>query len=615
MNHNYSKNSMENLEKSEDFITFSIFWSMSVPDQKFLYISPDFFLITGYKLKDVYLNPKLWFNLIQNYDKPKFSRKVVDDKIYFESGYSFKNAYGEIIEVEETIFPIIDESNQLIQIQGHSKMKIEDKHDFKIINDIKVPYFIAEKFNCKWKITAVTEKFKKLFDEAIQSYHLNSGDDSLLEILNKKFEDLISKNKTSFEYKIEDLDSEKFYKFELTLSIDNNGNEKIFGWATDITDIKLNEIRLHKLNKDKNKLLSIVSHDLKSPFNTILNFINLLNEGVEIDEEQKREYLKFIYDTSKQQIDLIHDLLDWTKVEAGLLEFCPNFISFNSLISKILSSFGGQIYQKGIEIIQDFDKDLKVFFDRNYLKIVLSNIISNAIKFSHRKGKIIISAKKEIDFIEITIQDFGIGFSQRYFDQIANSHNFELQIGTMGEKGTGLGLKFCYDIITSNHGKLSIESESKKGTKVVIKIRIPKITGVFLGEEKEISELKNFSCKILPDVFLFVCKDIFEFFRFVEEYKIDFVFVNVDLIKDFQRAFLERIFSELSEKCKIIGFSNSPEDLESLKSIIKFERIEKLSKTQETIKEIIKVFLKSKEKLTFSKTNNYQFKTDNPNNN
>lgn len=600
---------LKNLEKFEKFGDSIVVWTFSVPEQRFIYISPNFESLTGYNLAKIYLNPKLWLEMIQNYETSKFSRQFDGDTIYFESYYSIKTNFGESIYVEETILPIFDEKDQLIHLKGFSKMKKENLTESKLVDDLKIPFAVLEKRNSKWIVSSISEEFNRIFNK-INNQNNKSYLDNIIGKIVERIDEIILNQNSKIEIEVNNEEIEKYFQIDISYQKNERGNEKIFAWASDITDIKINEKRLQKLNNDKNKLLSIVSHDLKSPFNTILNFINLLNEGIEINEEQKKEYLKYIFDTAKQQLDLIHDLLDWSKIESGLLEFSPNYIQLNTIVGKIISGFSGQIYQKNLLIESNIDKELKVFFDKNYLKIVLSNIISNAIKFSHKNGKIIISAAEDEEYTTIIIQDFGIGFSQRYFKQITQSQNFELQIGTMGEKGTGLGLKFCYDIISSNYGKLMIESKSQKGTKVIIKLKNPTLVGVYFGEENEINSIKNSLNKYQPDVFLYLCKDVFDLLRFIEQTSIDVAFINLDVIKSFQKSFLERIFSEFPKDSKIIGFSDNPELLNGIQSILHLSQIEQVGKAKSIIIKYLKELLSLKKSDKFSEINTFHFNTE-----
>lgn len=551
----------ENIEKLGIFTDSTIFWTLSIPDQRLLFISPNVEQLTGYKPSDFYLNPKLWLNLIQDYDVPKPSRKLIGEKFIFKFSYTIKNKSKKELSVDEFIIPILDENDNLIQIQAYSKINQQKTNSPEMINEITIPFFEAEFSGSGIKILKASKRFFELFQLSKSSFiPTNESYDKFLNILSEKMYEIEFNGAAKFEFEFSYNEIEKIYLFEIDLKEKNNQSIKFSGAGVDITEIKFNERRLQKLNNDKNKLLTIVSHDLKSPFNSILNFISLLNEGIEIDEEQKKEYLRFIYDSAKQQIELIHDLLDWSKIETGLLEFTPQCLNLNSIVTKVISGFGGQIYQKGLHIVYDFDKDTKVFFDKNYLKIVLTNLISNAIKFSHKNGKIIISAKDEKDYTTIQIQDFGIGFSNRYLKQLTNQNNFDIQIGTMGEKGTGFGLKFCYDIIQSNHGRLIIETKSQKGTKVIIKLKKPDAKIVYFDEEHKLNEIKNYITKFQPHIYVYLSRDIFELFSFIRDNSPDFVIINYDLIKSFQRSFIEKVFSKLSDSCKLIGLTSDIND-------------------------------------------------------
>ncbi|MCR4417124.1 MAG: PAS domain-containing sensor histidine kinase [Ignavibacteria bacterium] len=580
----------ENHKNSGIIVDSIVFWTFSVPDQKLLFVSSNIEKWTGYKSEDFYLNPKLWLNLIQNYETITTSRKISGDQIVFESLYSIKSKnYGEV-KVQEILIPILNENEELIQIQAYLKMRKTKENLIEIKDEIFIPYFEAEYSNSQLKILKASRQFFDLMELRLQDSNKSSeAFQKFLKLLLEKVLDLKINNYSRFEYELNNDDGARIYLFDLNLIEKDNEKIKFTGAGIDITELKLNELRLQKLNNDKNKLLTIVSHDLKAPFNTILNFINLINDGVEIDEEQKKEYLKYIYDSAKQQIELIHDLLDWSKVEAGLLEFSPKCLKLQSILNKVISGFSGQIYQKGIQVILDFDKETKVFFDKNYLKIVLSNIISNAVKFSHRNGKIIISAKEEKNFTTIQIEDFGIGFSERYLRQLTGNRNFEIQIGTMGEKGTGFGLRFCYDIIQSNHGKLMIETESQKGTKVIIKLRKPDAKVVYFDDEAKLIEIKNQITKFQPEIYFYLCKDLFDLLNFVGDNSPEFIILNFDLIKSFQKSFIEKILIEINKTSKLIVLSSELNENEELNFEFRIDAVVDRGRSRTFILEFLKL--------------------------
>lgn len=580
----------ENHKNSGIIADSVVFWTFSVPDQKLLFVSSNIEKWTGYKSEDFYLNPKLWLNLIQNYETTTPSRKISGDQIVFESLYSINSKnYGEV-KVQEILIPILNENEELIQIQAYLKMRKSQENLIEIKDEIFIPYFEAEYSNSQLKILKASRQFFDLTELRLQNSNQSSeAFQKFLKLLLDKVFDLKINNYSRFEYELNNDDGARIYLFDLNLIEKDNEKIKFTGAGIDITELKLNELRLQKLNNDKNKLLTIVSHDLKAPFNTILNFINLINDGVEIDEEQKKEYLKYIYDSAKQQIELIHDLLDWSKVEAGLLEFSPKCLKLQSILSKVISGFSGQIYQKGIQVILDFDKETKVFFDKNYLKIVLSNIISNAVKFSHRNGKIIISAKEEKNFTTIQIEDFGIGFSERYLRQLTGNRNFDIQIGTMGEKGTGFGLRFCYDIIQSNHGKLMIETESQKGTKVIIKLRKPAAKVVYFDDETKLLEIKNQITKFQPEIYFYLCKDLFDLLNFVRDNSPEFIILNFDLIKSFQKSFIEKILIEINKTSKLIVLSSELNENEELNFEFRIDAVVDRSRSRSFILQFLKL--------------------------
>ncbi len=556
--------SEENPVNSGIFADSEVYWAYSIPEQRLLFVTPNIEHLTGYKQSDFYLNPKLWLNLIQNYDKPKPSRRIVNDNLVFESSYSIRNKNNENFDVREILIPVLNEKEELIQINVYTKIHRSEMQSPRVINEIAIPFFEAEFSNSELKFFKVSQRF---YDELLQvkdEIDKSETFQKFLKILSEKVIEFNFTNNLKFEFELDTDESEKIFLFELTLKEKSDKKIIFTGAGIDITELKINERHLQKLNNDKNRLLTIVSHDLKAPFNTILNFINLLNDGIEIDEEQKKEYLKYIYDSAKQQIELIHDLLDWSKVESGLLEFTPNFLDLYSIVNKIISGFSGQIHQKQLKIDLKIDRRTKVFFDKNYLKIVLSNILSNAIKFSHKNGKIIISANEERDYSIIQIQDFGIGFSERYLKQLKASNNFEIQIGTMGEKGTGFGLKFCYDIIQSNHGKLNIETQSQKETKVIIKLRNPAARIVYFDEDRNLLEIKNKVSKFQPEVYVYLCNNVFDFLNIIKENSPEFVVINYDMIKSFQRSFVEKIFSDLTEITRLFLISSQENNIDEI---------------------------------------------------
>ncbi len=576
-----SNNQWENFKNSLNIAEIPVYWTYLPEENKYIYISPNCKDLTGYEARDFYLNPKLWLNLIQEDKKNKKTKiNLVFDELFFETEYLIKTKDDQIKKIKEIIFPIINSENQLLLINGIVFNSEEKETSYKIeLVKTPIPYLELILNNDSIAIIKISEKLSEIFlgyesKSKIDSLISNKDFQSFLEKL-KKLTHKISKNEIKFYYQIDKRNQTHYYQFIVHNQRININEHLISAFGFDITEFKLNENRLIKLNSDKNKLLSIVSHDLKSPFNSILNFIDMLRSGINISQDEKNEFLNYIYTNAKNQLELIHDMLNWSKIESGLMDFSPTYIQLKQFVNKIISSFGGQAYQKEISFDIKFKRSAEAFFDRNFLKIVLSNIISNAIKFSHKKSKIIIDAFEDEDYTHLTIQDFGIGISERYINLIKENRDYFSQVGTIGEKGSGLGLKFCYDILTTNHGKLQIQSEVNRGTIVKLSFKKPKYNILYYNDDDEIYyEIKSINSSLLPDINIIYCRDIFEAFRYIENVDFKIIILNLDIIKNLQASFIERVFIKVKETTKVIGFTKKKDkSIENIKSLIKINSI------------------------------------------
>jgi len=231
-----------------------------------------------------------------------------------------------------------------------------------------------------------------------------------------------------------------------------------------------NEKKLSELNATKDKLFSIIAHDLKSPFNSILGFTILLMESINDHDFEKSETLiSYINDSAKNTFNLLNNLLEWAKSQTGQLKFNPKHLVLSNIISSIIDeqNLGAKI--KDISI--NFQSNtLNVFADQNMLETVLRNLISNSIKYTRAGGKIEIQTNNKEDYLELSISDTGIGMSKEVLDKLFVIGEQESLDGTSGEKGTGLGLILCKDFIEKHNGKIWVESQPDKGSSFYIAI-------------------------------------------------------------------------------------------------------------------------------------------------
>ncbi len=222
---------------------------------------------------------------------------------------------------------------------------------------------------------------------------------------------------------------------------------------------KATELKL--ANEAKDKFYSIIAHDLKSPFNTIINFTQLIQESAQKgDYESFNQYLCFLSDSSEQVYGLLLNLLEWSKIQSKGITYNPQKVDLNSTLLSIIDIFKHTAASKNIVIKNEF-KNCTVFADKNMLETILRNLISNAIKFT-KDASIYLSNKKKNTYCIISIKDEGTGIDEQELQDIFNAKN--IKRGTNGEKGSGLGLNLVKEFIKINKGELFIESKKGKGS-------------------------------------------------------------------------------------------------------------------------------------------------------
>ena len=236
----------------------------------------------------------------------------------------------------------------------------------------------------------------------------------------------------------------------------------------------VNNKALKKLNNSKNKFFSIISHDLKSPFNSIIGFSEILIDGFDKNsKEENKRYLGVIKDSSKKAYDLLQDLLLWARSQTGNIEFKPSKIDLNNYILNTITLLKIQASNKNIEIKSDLKEHCEVFADVNMIETILRNLLSNAIKFTNINGKINISIQNDDKNCIVSIKDSGIGISKEDIDGLFNLEIKNTRLGTDNETGTGLGLIICKDFIDKHKGEIWVESELGKGSN--FKFSLPRI--------------------------------------------------------------------------------------------------------------------------------------------
>ncbi len=230
--------------------------------------------------------------------------------------------------------------------------------------------------------------------------------------------------------------------------------------------LKKSNEELKILNATKDKFFSIIGHDLRSPFHSLLGFSEvLLTEIDTLSHEEILQFTKGLNDDLKNLYGLLENLLSWSMLQRDLLEYNPVNLDLTDAVNKVMSIVKQSAKGKDISVTNNIKTGTLVYADNDMLRLVVQNLLINSIKFTKTGGLVTISSIEEVGFIEVSVLDTGIGIEPEKLSQLFNFTSVFTNKGTDGEKGTGLGLPLCREFVEKNGGKIWVESELGKGTK------------------------------------------------------------------------------------------------------------------------------------------------------
>ena len=230
--------------------------------------------------------------------------------------------------------------------------------------------------------------------------------------------------------------------------------------------------RLLRLNADKDRFITILAHDLRNPFSSILGFLELLSENIHTYTVDEIEHQIHIVNHSAQNtFNLLEDLINWTQSQSGKLPYEPQNLNFSDICLNVVEILKSNASSKNMTINYGKKEVISVYADVNMLKTVLRNLVSNAIKFTHPGGQIDINAEKTQSNITVSVSDNGIGIEPEILNKLFSITQMHSTIGTAAEKGSGLGLVLCKEFVEKHGGKIWVESELGKGS--TFKFRLP----------------------------------------------------------------------------------------------------------------------------------------------
>jgi len=219
------------------------------------------------------------------------------------------------------------------------------------------------------------------------------------------------------------------------------------------------------LNRDKDKLFSILAHDLRSPLGSMMNLSELLAENInDFNETELLEIISTLNKSASQTFQLFNDLLAWSAIQMGRGERDKELFQLSEVVSETMVLLISEAERKQIEIHHDIDKVFMAYADKFAIQTVVRNLLSNAIKFTQHQGTITIMAEQNNDFVKISVSDNGVGISMEKQKKLFRVDALRSSAGTEGEKGTGFGLLLCKDLVERNNGKIWLESDKGKGS-------------------------------------------------------------------------------------------------------------------------------------------------------
>jgi CheY-like chemotaxis protein len=394
-----------------------------------------------------------------------------------------------------------EELVDLIRISNDKSFPVnmELKDFFFIERDRKSPKKFSISASVKDTLGYTSEEIEKMpggifsliFDEDTSLVKRNIGE----------FETNPKKKSMQHIYRILDKEQKpKWIKESIYVDRDEHGRIlKHFSIFCDINSIKENEEEfkskaehLREINQAKDRFISIVSHDLRAPFTSLLGFSEILLNENELSDEEKQEYLTYIYDASQNQLQLINYLLEWSRLQTGRIQMEIKRLNLRLVVSTCIATLIGNAIRKDIELKQDIPEDIFIHADEKLISQAITNLLSNALKFTPKGKSVTVTVEKfKIGMIELIVKDQGRGIAEKDQEKIFRiDQKFTLE-GTDGEKGSGLGLTLVKEIVEKHKGEIWFYSKLDEGTEFHVTIPEAKNLILLVEDDESMMELYN----------------------------------------------------------------------------------------------------------------------------
>ena len=409
-------------------------------------------------------------------------RKKVEEKLV-EHAEELQHANALLEEKQEEIYQQSEELASQAESLNKANHELEKLSVVARETD-NVVIILDKDGNFEW----VNHSFTKIYGKTLEEFVKEKGKNILESSFNPHINEIVEKcrkNKETVRYQSEEkLNNGKTVWMQSTLTpiLDDEKNIiRFVGVDSDITAIeKAQELisrqkeeiedqrdKLEEINRTKDKFFSIIAHDLKNPFHSILGFTDLLAKNYsEIEDDNKLEYIGLIHESSQYAFDLLENLLHWSRSQTGSITFSPSKIDISGIIEDNRHMLNASLKKKGLSFSNKIPEGIIVHADKNMVNTVVRNLVNNAIKFTREGGSIRISHEMVDRYIAIHVTDTGVGMEEEVMDKLFNLENFYTSAGTAGETGTGLGLIVCKEFVKKHSGEISVKSRPGEGSTI-----------------------------------------------------------------------------------------------------------------------------------------------------
>ncbi|MBS4059638.1 MAG: PAS domain S-box protein [Bacteroidetes bacterium] len=461
---------------------------------EFIRLNPEWEKVLGYLLSEMEGKPFLDFvhpDDINATMEVSSRLKNQEEVLSFKNRYRCKNGSYKWIEwrskpLGDKLYAVAHDITEK-KLTEEALSKSEEKYRL-IANNTSDGIFVLSAENI---ITYVSPSYMKLMGLDADA-HLGADSVFIYELIHhedrdalfKMIYEAISKNvsELKYEYRVKHARGHYFWREDNARFVyDEKGNYKgTYVVCRDITErksaeekLKTNETKLRELNITKDKLFSIIAHDLRSPFSSIINLSDMLMQAISAKEsfDELSLYAENLSYSSKRAYELLVNLLEWSRSQTGQIQFSPYILGLKSEVAESMELYKDVAIQKSIFFEHSIPSRTLVYADKAMLQTILRNLISNAIKFTMPGGSVLIYAESTINEVVVSVKDTGIGMEKEMTKELFILGKDIGRPGTNDEPSTGLGLILCHDFIEKHGGKIWVESEEGIGS--TFKFSIP----------------------------------------------------------------------------------------------------------------------------------------------